>query len=227
MSNLITVNFTPCSPEPTGGYNIQYRELGSTDPYIDAGSFFSSPAMWADTFYPDNTQFEGVIRAVTADGNCDDVAWSTGELPPEIEITFSDKTTCTSGGADMDVVIHSDPATNIEIRFNINGSIDSSIASVHTYVKAECKITTPTGSHDADIFQNWVVTGGTGFPPVFFLSSSVPQVIETDGAGEIHLHTYCNLENGGTVITGSLTATVEGASGGSTLNICAGFSTGG
>lgn len=83
--NLITVNFTECSPAPANGYNIQYREAGTVDALIDAGNFTSSPAVIEDDTYPDGTQYEGFIRSdCTESGESgsnygSEILWSTLE----------------------------------------------------------------------------------------------------------------------------------------------------
>src|SRR6185369_11146592 len=71
----ITINFTPCDPEPAEGYNILYRVVGATD-YIDAGFFISSPAIISVSASPE-TKFEGVLRS-----SCGDVFWTTVTEPP-------------------------------------------------------------------------------------------------------------------------------------------------
>lgn len=62
--NKITLNYNPCSPAPPGGYNIQYRVAGSSDPMTNAGTFFIVPAVFYDTVNPPGTLFEGFIQTV-------------------------------------------------------------------------------------------------------------------------------------------------------------------
>lgn len=61
--NQITINFNECDPAPENGYNIQWRVLGSGDPYTDAGNFFSSPAVFNDEVNPPGTCYEGIIQS--------------------------------------------------------------------------------------------------------------------------------------------------------------------
>lgn len=61
--NKITLNYSPCSPAPARGYNIQYRVAGSSDPMTNAGNFFIIPAVFYDPINPVGTLYEGFIRA--------------------------------------------------------------------------------------------------------------------------------------------------------------------
>lgn len=61
MANQITINFIPCTPTPSNGYIVFYREAGSLDLYTEAGPFFTSPAIITDTVYADGTTYEGIV----------------------------------------------------------------------------------------------------------------------------------------------------------------------
>ena len=61
--NKITLNFTPCSPAPSRGYNIEYRVAGSIDPMTNAGNFFITPAIFYDAINPEGTLYEGFIQS--------------------------------------------------------------------------------------------------------------------------------------------------------------------
>lgn len=63
MSNTITVDFIPCTPAPANGYNLQWRVLGSGDPYTDEGNFSSSPAIFTDAINPAGTCYEVVMQS--------------------------------------------------------------------------------------------------------------------------------------------------------------------
>lgn len=60
--NKIVIYFTPCSPAPSGGYEVLYRVAGTTDAFISAGHFFVSPAVFYDSVNPAGTCYEGYIR---------------------------------------------------------------------------------------------------------------------------------------------------------------------
>lgn len=84
--NTITVTFTPCTPTPSGGWNIIYRESGSSGGYSSAGPFTSSPAVFGDALsLPEGTQYEGFIRSDCGDGSLgNQVPWSTGVTTVQI-----------------------------------------------------------------------------------------------------------------------------------------------
>lgn len=84
--NTITVTFTPCTPTPAGGWNIIYRESGSSGGYSSAGPFVSSPAVFGDAMsLPEGTQYEGFIRSDCGGGLLgNQVPWSTGSTTVQI-----------------------------------------------------------------------------------------------------------------------------------------------
>lgn len=69
MANRLTINFTECTPAPALGYHFYYRELGSVDPYIDAGLFPGSPAIIDDLAGTDGEEYEGYFQSVCGDGD--------------------------------------------------------------------------------------------------------------------------------------------------------------
>lgn len=91
--NQITINFETCTPAPINGYNVIWRIKGSSDIFQDAGNFTSSPAIFTDGVNPDDTAYEGFIRAdCTESGDSGSVygpsvAWEVGEEPTECEGT--------------------------------------------------------------------------------------------------------------------------------------------
>lgn len=67
MARVLTITFDVPPTTPPGGYNVQYRILGSTGVYTDAGTFPSSPAVIGGL--PDGNEFyEGFIRSICDDG---------------------------------------------------------------------------------------------------------------------------------------------------------------
>lgn len=88
--NKITLNYTPCSPAPPGGYNIQYRVAGSSDPMTNAGTFFIVPAVFYDVVNPPGTLYEGFIRTICGGGVYGTpIYWTqaesgSGEPPPPV-----------------------------------------------------------------------------------------------------------------------------------------------
>lgn len=77
--NLITLTFAECEPNPSKGYRVQWRVLGSGDPYTDEGNFFSSPAVFTDDTNPPGTLYEGLITAQGSNLICNDVPWGVEE----------------------------------------------------------------------------------------------------------------------------------------------------
>lgn len=61
--NKITINFVKCTTAPAGGYQIYYREVGSSEAYVFAGTFYTSPAVFYDTVNPPGTCYEGYLVA--------------------------------------------------------------------------------------------------------------------------------------------------------------------
>jgi len=92
MANQITINFEPCTPAPSGGYLVQYRPVGSSDPYIQYPTpFFGSPIVFTDEgAEPDGTEYEGFLFTDCGEGNPGTpVAWSSEDcdavtLPEDI-----------------------------------------------------------------------------------------------------------------------------------------------
>lgn len=79
----IVVNFTPCVPDPDNGYRFYYREYGTGGPYIDGGTFATSPAI-IETNNAPGTQYEGYFFSQCDSGNGDHVPFSTYTPPPQI-----------------------------------------------------------------------------------------------------------------------------------------------
>ncbi len=76
--NLVTLYFVKCAVQPSKGYNIKWRIAGSSDPLVDAGNFFNSPAVFTtDESHPPDTEYEGSITAVGNNTDCESVFWST------------------------------------------------------------------------------------------------------------------------------------------------------
>lgn len=77
MTKLITITFEECPDPPANGYHIQWRVVGSVDPYEDAGYFFSSPASFP-VEVEDDTEFEGILQSDCGGGNLgNEVPWTT------------------------------------------------------------------------------------------------------------------------------------------------------
>lgn len=81
--NLITLTFVECEPSPSKGYRVRWRVLGSGDPYIDEGNFFSSPVVFTDDINPPGTLYEGLITAEGSNLTCNDVPWGVEESGSE------------------------------------------------------------------------------------------------------------------------------------------------
>lgn len=76
-SELVTINFNPCSPSPANGYIVLWRIAGSGGSYTNAGAFVSSPATFGDSS-PEGTEYEGYIYSDCGDGLTGSfVPWST------------------------------------------------------------------------------------------------------------------------------------------------------
>lgn len=90
--NKIELNFIPCEPAPTGGYNIGWRVAGTGDAFTNAGNFFVSPAIFYDTINPAGTCYEGYIKSDNGDLDCNVISWSScfdsGDPDPEYRITL-------------------------------------------------------------------------------------------------------------------------------------------
>lgn len=92
--NVITINFIECDPQPTKGYHLYWRAIGSGDPYTDGGNFFTSPIVFTDETNPDGTEYEGILVSEKSTGPCNEIPWSTvvsesgespGSLPDDIQ----------------------------------------------------------------------------------------------------------------------------------------------
>lgn len=94
--NQIVVNFIECDPQPSKGYNLKWRVLGSSDPYTDAGNFFTSPAIFTDGTNPDGTQYEGTLTAQGRNTDCDPVSWNTEQSSGSSSSGF-DNSSCGAG----------------------------------------------------------------------------------------------------------------------------------
>lgn len=95
--NTITINFTPCTPTPDGGYFIIWRVKGSSDSYTSVGPFTSSPAVFLEGNNPDGTQYEGFIRSDCGEGVLgNNVPWST-EPPNNVFIVNTSPTVNITG----------------------------------------------------------------------------------------------------------------------------------
>lgn len=77
--NKITLNFTPCTPAPSSGYDVKFRVQGSGAVYRYAGNFFASPAVFYDSVNPAGTCYEGLIRSDCAGMFGNSVMWETCE----------------------------------------------------------------------------------------------------------------------------------------------------
>lgn len=109
MARKFTVTFTPCSPAPVNGYKLLWREVGSTDPFNDAGNFTSSPIEIVDPDGGPDTEYEGIIQSDCGDGIFgNQVPWTTvtgsgsgsgsGSTPG---YAISVRLTAVEGGADI------------------------------------------------------------------------------------------------------------------------------
>lgn len=63
-TRILTIEFEECETPPVGGYNVQYREVGSLDPHINAGNFAGSPAIIYIEDAPDCAHYEGFVQSV-------------------------------------------------------------------------------------------------------------------------------------------------------------------
>ncbi len=66
--NVLTIDFTPCSPAPDG-FNVRYRPQGTTGSYRDGGNSFTSPIVITDSLDAPGTLYEGYLRADCGEGN--------------------------------------------------------------------------------------------------------------------------------------------------------------
>ena len=95
MANQITIIFEPCSPAPANGYVVQYRPVGSSDPYTEyPDHFFSSPIVFNDGgAEPDGTEYEGFLFSDCGGGNFGTpIHWTTEDCDPVVlpAINFPD-----------------------------------------------------------------------------------------------------------------------------------------
>lgn len=75
--NRIEVNFIECNPVPPQGYVVLWREKGTADVFINAGTFYSSPAVFFDTTHIAGTQYEGYIQSQYPGLTCNQIPWET------------------------------------------------------------------------------------------------------------------------------------------------------
>lgn len=59
--NILTVNFTPCTPANT--FHLWYRPQGSSISYRDGGTSLTSPFVVTDSLDAEGTQYEGYIQS--------------------------------------------------------------------------------------------------------------------------------------------------------------------
>lgn len=166
----VCVNFIPCSPAPSGGWNITYRIVGSGGGFVSGGNFSSSPACFG-TADPDGTNYEGYIQSICPSGNGALIYWSTGSAE-----TYSiTSTPCTgstlfteytiSGGTPGDIVtVHISfsgfmvySGTNNFMRANFSFSAPGASPSSGT-VSSPCIVEPGTTSAGFTIGQDIVIT---------------------------------------------------------------------
>lgn len=126
--NKIVINFTTCSPPPSGGYKIFYREEGSTGIYTEVGPFYSSPAIFYDDINPPGTCYEGYI--VSDCGNDvfgNHILFSTCDSSAVSMDNSSCGTTLTTETTDLGYVnlglfdLHVDGAVTVHLNYNVYG----------------------------------------------------------------------------------------------------------
>lgn len=117
--NQIKVYFTPCTPDPTSGYEILYKVVGATN-YISAGYFFTSPAIFYDTLNPAGTCYEGFIRSSCAGTLGMHVNWESCVSGPALD-NSSCGTQISVNTADLNYTdlglfdLHVDGSTSVDI----------------------------------------------------------------------------------------------------------------
>lgn len=105
--NKIVVYFRPCTPAPTGGYELFYRVAGSGAPYTNAGIFFISPAIFYDNVNPAGTCYEGYVRTICAGVLGNHIMWeSCGSGEP-----------CDNSSCDTTIAIITDSLTYENLGF--------------------------------------------------------------------------------------------------------------
>jgi hypothetical protein len=80
--NRLTVQFQPCTPTPSGGYNMFYRIKGSSDAFRNGGNFTASPIVVDVTTDADGTLYEGYIQSNCGAGNLGEhITFSNPDTP--------------------------------------------------------------------------------------------------------------------------------------------------
>lgn len=128
--NQITIHFQECEPAPSKGYKVQWRVLGSGDPYTDAGNFFTSPAVFTDPDNPPGTIYEGTITAEGTNTICNPVPWQTTEESPGGSSGFDNSSCGTSISVNTGssgyvplgpYTLHVDVASQVTLAYDVLG----------------------------------------------------------------------------------------------------------
>lgn len=143
--NKILINFTPCTPEPSGGYSIKYRVAGSGGAYTDAGNFFASPAVFYDTVNPAGTCYEGFLMTVCGDVSGTPVFWESCGSGGSAQLSIALISTCevipasylVGGGTAGDVIV---------VRATFSGVIQNTAG----FTRADLDINSPDGTTGMD-----------------------------------------------------------------------------
>jgi len=124
--NTITVDFIPCTPAPANGYNLQWRVLGSGDPFTDEGNFTSSPATFTDNSNPEGTCYEVFLQS-----DCTE----SGESGQTLGNQVSGQSICEESGGVPHTIRLLSPCSGIPSTFVIeNGTIGDIIKVKATFI---------------------------------------------------------------------------------------------
>lgn len=74
MPNRITISFEPCTPAPSGGYDVYYKIKASTQPFQFGGNFAAPPAIFIVGGSP-GVKYEGYIQSKCGSVNGEQVPW--------------------------------------------------------------------------------------------------------------------------------------------------------
>lgn len=118
--NLVTINFTPCTPAPANGYVVLYRKTGSGGSYTNAGTFPGSPITFT-AFGNEGDMFEGYIYSDCGGGLVGDFQpWDTGSV---ITYSISNTSLCGSSQFSNYLISGGTPGDTIVVRFSYSGAL--------------------------------------------------------------------------------------------------------
>lgn len=158
--NQIKVFFEPCSPPPSGGYQVLYRAVGSTD-YISAGYFFVSPATFYDTVNTAGTCYEGILKTMCGNIAGNPVGWQTCDSGEDSPLTVALLGACVPGNINSQYIVNgASVGDTLIVRASFSGLMQLNIG---LFTRADMNISSTDGTSDSVLSACYSDTGMHGF----------------------------------------------------------------